>query len=365
MQVQNNKDARSASYLRLPNDTLSTVAEEGYTVTMWVNVGTDTMKQSALFEANSGNSSNYSPMTRMSANLTCRINANAFADSSALEFNRNEWHHLAYSVSPLGLKTYLDGKLAASVSKNLLACFETSSQESIQKAVNVCVGSGLFYGNEDVRDAKFDDVAIYNTALSPRQVAQIHSADTITKEPAPKTEQKISVKSAFSKTYGDKPFSLNARLTQGNGSLSYHSSSPGVAFVNSKTGKVTIKNTGIAKITVTASETASSKSQKKTVTIKIAPKAISLSSVRSKSVKKAVLKWKSASRADGYRIQYAQNAKFKSARSIMVAKAKTKTKTISKLKSKKTYYFRIQPYKKSGKTTIYGKYSKSKKVKIK
>ena len=49
----------------------------------------------------------------------------------------------------------------------------------------------------------------------------------------------------------------------------------------------------------------------------------------------------------------------------MVAKAKTKTKTISKLKSKKTYYFRIQPYKKSGKTTIYGKYSKSKKVKIK
>ncbi len=364
LQVQNEKDARSANYLRLPQDTLSTVTREGFTVSMWVNIGSDTMNQSSLFEANSGNSSNYSPMTSISANLTCRIKANSFADSSPAEFSRNEWHHLACSVNPLGLKTYLDGRLTASVSKDLSQCFD-ASETSIQNAVNVCVGSGLFYRNEDVRNVKFDDVAVYSAALSPRQIAQIYSTDTTTKEPLEKSEQKISVTSTFNKTYGDKPFSLNAKLVQGNGTLSYHSGSPSVAAVNSKTGKITIKNTGIAKITITASETSSFKAQKKTVTIKIAPKGISLSSVKSKSAKKAVLKWKGASRADGYRIQYATNAKFKSARSITVPKAKTRTKTISKLKRKKLYYFRIQPYKKSGKTFIYGKYSKAKKVKIK
>lgn len=365
LQIQNEEKAQAASYLRLPADTLSTVTKEGYTISMWVNIGTDTMRQSALFEANSGNNSNYTPMTRMSANLLCRIDANSYADSVPSDFSQNQWHHLAYSVSPQGLKTYLDGRLKSSISKDLNNCFDTSLDESIQKASNVCVGSGLVYGNEDVRNVKLDDVAVYSAALSPRQIAQIYSTDTTTKKPVQKSEQKITVKSTINKTYGDKAFSLKATLTQGNGSLSYSSSSPSVAAINRNTGKVTIKNTGLAKITITASETASYKAKTATVTIKIAPKGISLSSVKSNAAKKASLKWNTASRASGYRIQYAANAKFKSARTVLVSKAKTKTNTITKLKRKKTYYFRIQPYKKSGNTFIWGKYSKAKKVKIK
>ncbi len=365
LQIQNQEGAQAVNYLRLPNDTLSTVTSDGFTVSMWVNAGTETLTRSSLFEANGGGSENSLPMTRMNTNMACCINANDYLESSACQYTRNEWHHLAYSVHSLGMRIYLDGKLIKSISKDLSKCLDASQEGSIQKAVNVCVGSGLFYKNEDVRNVKFDDVAIYNSSLSQQQVSELYAADTTTKEPVKKSDQKISVKSSYSKTYGDKPFSLNAKLTKGNGSITYRSENTSVAAVNSKTGKVTIKNTGIAKITITASETSTYKTQKKTVTIKIAPKAITLSSAKSKGAKKAVLKWKSASRANGYRIQYALKKNFKSARSIMVSKAKTKTTTISKLKSKKTYYFRIQPYKKSGKTTIYGKYSNVKKVKMK
>ena len=264
-----------------------------------------------------------------------------------------------------------------STSKDLSKCFDTSLSNCIQNATNISIGSGLIYGNEDVRDMKFDDVAIYSAALSTKQIDEIYQQDTL-KDPQPEPEpepepeptvnkkkQKLSVKSSINKTYGDKAFSLNAKLTVGDGALRYVSTSPTIAAVNRKTGKVTIRNTGIAKITITASETSKYKKLTKTVTIKIAPKKASLSSAKSKAAKKVVLKWNTVSKASGYRIQYATNSKFKSARTATIKNSKTKTTTIGKLKRKKTYYFRIQTYKKSGNTMIYGAYSKAKKVKIK
>ncbi len=366
LHVQNNAGSQGVNYLQLPSDTLSTVTKDGYTVSMWVNVGTGTSAKSALFEANSGKSNATFPMTRISADMVSRINATSFLTSNSYEFNRNEWHHVAYSVDTKGVKQYLDGKVIRSMSKDLNKCFETTLPKCIQNAGNVSVGSGLINGDEDVRDVKFDDIAVYNTVLSTKQIAEIYSKDTLADpKPPEKKPQVINVKSSFSKTYGDKAFSLNAKLKTGNGSLRYTSSNKKIAAVNSKTGKVSIKDTGIAKITITASETSKYKKKTITVTIKIAPKKISLTSVKSKSAKKAVLKWSAASKASGYRIQYATNSKYKSSRTVTVSSAKTKTKTISKLKSKKTYYFRIQPYKKSGSTKIYGAYSKTKKVKIK
>ena len=366
--VQNRADSYSANFLRLPANVFSSVTTDGFTVSMWVNVGTGTSEKSALFEANSGDSAITSPMTRISAGLSAAVNANAETKTKGSTLNRNEWRHIAYTVDAKGIRQYVDGKIVDAVSQDLSACFDTSLAESIQKTANAYIGSGLFSGTEDVQDAKFDDVAVYSAALSDEQIAEIYSTDTLKEAPDPvvvKGTQQISAKTTYSKTYGDKTFSLNAKLKKGNGKLSYTSSAPKVASVNAKTGKVTIKNTGIAKIKITASETATYKKQTKTVTIKIAPKKISLSTVKSKSAKKAALTWKTASKASGYRIQYATNAKFKSARTVWVKNAKTKKKTISKLKRKKVYYFRIQPYKQSGKTKIYGTYSKAKRVKIK
>ncbi len=364
--LRNEPNAQRANYLRLPANVFSSVTD-GFTVGMWVNIGAGASGQSALFEADNGGNEIVPPMTRISASLSAAVSTDKEAKTGGYALNRNEWHHIAYAVDTGGIRLYVDGKISDAISEDLRTCFDASLTGCIQKAANAYIGSGLYDGAEDVREAKFDDVAIYDAALSDDQVAEIYAIDTLkeSQEVTVKGTQAISVKDTFHKTYGDKPFSVNAKLKKGNGRLSYTSSAPKVASVNAKTGKVTVKNTGIAKIKVTASETASYKKQTKTVTIKIAPKKISLSTVKSKSAKKAELTWKAASKASGYRIQYATNAKFKSARTVWVKSAKAKKKAISKLKSKKTYYFRIQPYKQSGKTKIYGAYSKAKRVKVK
>lgn len=372
LQVQNASGSYLASYLSLPADTFSTVTEDGFTVSMWVNVGAATLENSALFEASSGSSEITNPMTRLSAGISPSINANAEAKGISYDVNRDEWHHVAYSVDTSGIKLFVDGKVVRVLLTDLSSCFDRSLDNYIQKAANISVGSGLINGTEDVQAARFDDVAIYSAALSDEQIAEIYTTDTLKEAPEPeppkpqeKGIQEITVNSAFNKTYGARPFSLNAKLKTGNGALTFTSNAPKVVSVNVNTGMVTIKNTGIAKITITAAETENYKKQTKTVTVKVAPKKISLTSVKSKSAKKATLKWKAASKASGYCIQYATNSKFKSARTVLVKKANAKTKTITKLKSKKTYYFRIRPYKLSGKTKIYGAYSKTKRVKVK
>lgn len=366
LQVRNEENALISNYLRLPADAFSGVTEDGFTVSMWVNAGEDTLEKSALFEANCSDGKVTTPMTRISVGLAAEINANAQAKTDGLGLKRQEWHHIAYTVNPQGIKLYFDGKLSSALSTDLSRCFDASLEQCIQKASNVSLGSGLIYGTEDVRDVKYDDVAVYNAALSDSQVEEIYATDTLKEAPDPELgTQVITVKSVIEKTFGDKPFALGAKLKKGNGTLSFVSSAPKVASVDRKTGKVTIKNTGIAKITVTASKTAEFKKQTKTVTIKVAPKKTALSSVKSKSSGKAVLTWKAASKASGYRIQYAANAKFRSAHTALVSKASVKTKTISKLKSKKTYYFRIQPYKKVGDVKVFGAYSKEKHVKVK
>lgn len=366
LHVQNAQGAFGINYLRLPSDVFSDITEDGFTVSMWVNIGTDTAGESALFEANSGSEKASYPMTRVDADLSARINANTYLNGDKNKINRGEWHHLAYSAGTGGIRLYLDGKLISLSSRDLSKCFDRSLDRCIQNVENVYIGSGQIYGTEDVRDVKYDDVAVYSMELSNEQVAEIYANDTLKDDPEPvKSAQTISVKSSYNKTYKDKAFYINATLKKGNGVLRYDSDSPKVAAVNAKTGKVTIKGTGIAKITVTASETPNYKKQTKTVKIQVAPKKTSLSAVKSKSAGKAALKWKKSDKASGYRIQYATNSKFKKARNVFVSKGTAKSKTISKLKRKKTYYFRIQPYKQSGKTKVYGAYSKAKRVKIK
>lgn len=90
------------------------------------------------------------------------------------------------------------------------------------------------------------------------------------------------------------------------------------------------------------------------------PSATSITSVSAKS-SSITVKWKKKS-CTGYQIQYSTSSKFKSAKTVKVTKAKTVSKTISKLKSGKKYYVRVRTYKKSGKKTLYSKWSKTKSV---
>lgn len=101
----------------------------------------------------------------------------------------------------------------------------------------------------------------------------------------------------------------------------------------------------------------------------VVPKVTPPSKVKWKKVKaakkKVTLKWKKASKAKGYRVQYSTSKKFKK---NVKNKYTTKTSiTIKKLKSKKKYYFRIKAYKLNalGKKVYSKKWSNTKSKKVK
>lgn len=97
----------------------------------------------------------------------------------------------------------------------------------------------------------------------------------------------------------------------------------------------------------------------------IVPKGTSLSKLTTS--KKAIsVKWKKqATQTTGYQIQYSIDKKFKrNVTTLTVNKSKTTNKTITKLKSKTTYYLKIRTYKTENKK-IYSSWSKVSSIKVK
>lgn len=93
-------------------------------------------------------------------------------------------------------------------------------------------------------------------------------------------------------------------------------------------------------------------------------------SAKSTKKKKVTVKWSyNISDADGYEIQYSTSKSFKKGKNTktVISKGNKKfSKTISKLKSKKTYYVRVRGYLNQGNgEKFYGKYSKTVKVRVK
>lgn len=81
--------------------------------------------------------------------------------------------------------------------------------------------------------------------------------------------------------------------------------------------------------------------------------------------KKVTVTYKKVSGATSYRVTYSTSKKFKKAKTATVKSGKTVKKTISKLKSKKTYYVKVCAVKKVKGKSYIGKWSAVKKVKIK
>ena len=119
---------------------------------------------------------------------------------------------------------------------------------------------------------------------------------------------------------------------------------------------------GVATVTVTG--TSETDPAVKTATFKILPKKAALKKVKA-AKKKLTVTWKKDADVTGYELQYSLKKNFKGAKTVKVAKAGTTKKVIKKLKSKKKYFVRIRSYKTSGKTMLYGAWSKAKSAKVK
>lgn len=160
-----------------------------------------------------------------------------------------------------------------------------------------------------------------------------------------KTQQKIRCTKSFQKTYSSKAFSLNAKRAPGNGKLSYSSSDKKVATV-SKNGKVTLKGTGIATITIKAASTKNYKPTSLKVKVTVKPAKVAVASLKTIKGKKLSIKWKKAPNATGYEIQYSTDKKFKKGvKQKKITKGKATSCTLTKIKDNKNYYVRIRAYK--------------------
>ena len=92
---------------------------------------------------------------------------------------------------------------------------------------------------------------------------------------------------------------------------------------------------------------------------KVALKKVTGLKVASKAKGRVNVSWKKVTGAKGYQVQYSQKKNFAGAKTAKVSGGKKVKAIVKKLKSKKTYYFRVRAV--SGKTT--GKWSAVKKVK--
>ncbi len=263
-----------------------------------------------------------------------------------------------YALSNEKLYQFLDGKVKA-VSKCKISLPASSfpyTGDPITPAVSIKDGAKKLKEGTDYLIRYEDNEGVGTATIKITGIG--YYSGTVTKKftiksPAPK----FIYKKSYSKTYGDKAFSLNIKQTGGSEKLSYSSSNKKVAAVNSS-GKVTMKGTGLAIITV---KSAVSRTVLK-ITVKVSPVRQKISSVKAVKGKKLTVVWKKDTTASGYRIQYSTDKKFKKGfKDVWVRKNKTKNTTVSKLKAGKKYYIRICSYKnikENGKSKkLYGKWS--------
>lgn len=90
-----------------------------------------------------------------------------------------------------------------------------------------------------------------------------------------------------------------------------------------------------------------------------------LLSVKSKTKRKIIIKWKKLKGITGYQIHICKDKRFRKSVIRREYKAKKQSVKISNLLSGKKYYVRLRPYKNEKGSVIYGKWSKVKKTKVK
>ena len=94
------------------------------------------------------------------------------------------------------------------------------------------------------------------------------------------------------------------------------------------------------------------------MTVKVSPKKQSVKSAKVVKGKKLTVKWAKDKMASGYQVQISMDKKFK--KNVKSKKLPKTSYTFTKLKMGKKYYVRLRSYKKSGKETLYGAWSKVK-----
>lgn len=137
-------------------------------------------------------------------------------------------------------------------------------------------------------------------------------------------------------------FSLGAKLTTGNGKLTYASANPEVAAV-SPLGNVLAKSIGKATIYIKAAQTKNFNQAVKKVVVSVLPRGTAFTGMVNTTGQKAVLRWTGNSSVYGYQILYWSRSDY-SDRKILTLKPYTRTSAVLSGLKKGTWNFRIRTF---------------------
>ncbi|MDO4475809.1 MAG: leucine-rich repeat protein [Lachnospiraceae bacterium] len=168
----------------------------------------------------------------------------------------------------------------------------------------------------------------------------------------------------FTKYYSTKAqtFKLGATC-KGGATLTYISDKASVTVDASGTVKIKEKYIGLAKITVTAPETANYKAATRVITVKVKPKKPVISKAYRTASTKIRVTWTTQKDITGYEVQLSSKKDFSKYVKKATLKRTTARKTFTGLKKTKTYYARMRSYKVVDGTKIYSSWSKTKTIK--
>ena len=277
--------------------------------------------------------------------------------------------------------TVTNNGVSANVSINVLSNV-TIPTETVQTTVNASISKTKIYVGETTlvsvsltngqgetsfksNNTKVATVASNGTVTGKRAGKAIITVtnngvqDSVTVTVLANTPQKQTITAkSYTKTYGAKRFSLGAK-TSGNGKLSYKTSNKKVVSVSSK-GKVTIKGCGKATITIKAAATSKYKAATKKISITVKPGKVKLTSRKiytENGIHKVKQKFVQQNNCDGYELHVSLNSSFSPFVNYKYAKTRKDFIITSKTSGVK-YYARFRAYKKIGKKTYYGKWTK-------
>jgi hypothetical protein len=144
-----------------------------FTIMAWVKVGTFISNSRLIDFGNGPNQDNIvsilNHFTTSKPTLFLQSGNNYFFDSSTITLNLNQWQHLACVYSFPYYSFYIDG-IDTTLPGSKMS-FESYSLYSVQRSSNFIGRSNWqAYGFDNDADADFDDLKIFNRALSKNEI---------------------------------------------------------------------------------------------------------------------------------------------------------------------------------------------------
>ena len=251
-------------------------------------------------------------------------------------------------------------KADAAVSGNVTAAADNDSAVSGNDASDQGVSGNKADTYDIYRNAT--DITYSYVLINDSGNTDAAIVDIVVNDPAAQ-EITTEVDDVVKTTVGSEMILIDA-VSTGYTDISYEVSDDSIIRITDD-GAIAIKGAGIANIFITAQGTDEYDEVHKTITVKVAPKVVTIKKIKVKNKKQAVVYWTKSAKATGVQLQYSSTRTFKKGTTKSVKVTRYNYRTIKRLLANKKYYVRVRSYASSADGTVYSAWSSIKAFKTK